>query len=118
MSDHIDELCALVKAAGGTMRLYGRKVSPGELRGAMEARVDAKLGALIGLPTPRLTATIEPRGRFGAVVVAGYTPPPRETDPADERPFRRQKARVPSTCRLCLKPGHIASNEKFHPRPL
>lgn len=101
-------------------RLYGRKVSPAELRGAMNARVDAKIAAIAGLPTPSLTATVTRptcKAGFGAVVVDGYTPPPSQPDPADERPVGGQKGRVPSTCTSCGVRGH-ASNEKFHPRPL
>jgi hypothetical protein len=121
MSDHIDELCALVKAAGGTMRLYGNPVSAEELRGAVTARVDAKLRKLVtGLPTPSLTATITPptcRAGLGAVKVLGFVPPPREPDPADERE-RLQKPRRQARCTLCNGIGHIASNRKHHPRPL
>jgi len=116
MSDHIDELCELVKSAGGTMRLYGRPVSAVELRGAMNARVDAKLGALVGLPTPSLSATITPpvrKGELGAVVVAGYTPPNRfDGDPVPTKP------RKLIICARCKMVGHNAANTKHHPRPL
>lgn len=81
---------------------------------------------MTGLPTPRLTATITPptgKSRWGAVIVAGYTPPPRAPDPADEVPLdrrarRNKTSRPPSRCTRCKMAGHIASNAKFHPRPL
>jgi len=122
MSDPIDELCALVKAAGGTMRLYGRPVTADELRGAMHSRVDAKLGNLAGLPTPSLSATIIPphrRGDLGEVVVAVYAPPDNAYDPDDDGSRGNgDKPRKRPTCRLCGIVGHVSSNFKYHPRTL
>lgn len=123
-----DWLAALITESGGTIRLYGKPVSVAELRahcsGAAVSRAVAVLGGwqcMPGkLPTPRLTATITPptcKAGLGKVVVAGYTPPQREPYPADERPVRRQNARLPSTCKRCGLRGHIASNQKHHPRP-
>ena len=114
MRDHIDELCDLVKSAGGTMRLYGREVSPSELRGAMVARVDAKLGAIVvGLPTPSLSAIIDTSGPgLGVVTVAGYTVDRRD----DDQVLAPRRKRI--VCARCGVVGHNRNNRRFHARPL
>ena len=122
---------------------------------------------MIGLPTPSLSATIvTPTGtsRWGAVIVAGYTPPKRDdldrrradvrgrisapspepvatqvvVEPIPMTPeqvadlVRRARAadheeageqridrlRKHTACTRCGIEGHIASNRKYHPRPL
>ncbi len=66
---------------------------------------------MIGLPVPRLTATITPaarKGDLGVVVIAG--PSPRKV--ADTPRTRRKRIE----CSLCGKPGHARTNTKHHPR--
>ncbi len=70
---------------------------------------------MIGLPIPRLTATITPparKGDLGVVVIAGYMPAPSKVDDAPRT--RRNRKRI--ECSLCGKPGHASSNTKHHQR--
>lgn len=118
--DHIDELAATVKRAGGTMRLYGKSVTVDALREHAAGSATSRLTATVSgmhytpgkLPTPRLTATVNPplnKGTLGAVVVDGYDPPRHDGDPRP--PVRRGRVR----CTLCDQMGHARSNRKFHP---
>ena len=95
------------------MRLYGQPVDAAQLRGAMHARVDATIGTFIGLPTPSLSATIiTPTGtsRWGAVIVAGYTPPRRD-DLDRRRADVRDRISVPS-------PEPVAIQVQVEPMPM
>jgi hypothetical protein len=79
---------------------------------ARRSLLGRRIADALGLPIPRLTATVNPplnKGTLGAVVVDGYDPPRHDGDPRP--PVRRGRVR----CTLCDQMGHARSNRKFHP---